>query len=158
MKGQITSTMLFYVLKFGILVLVIFMLKGLTPYLITVHVDTQEIEFTLFVNQLITKSIALEKNGYPHIGIIDVSKIDLLDNIISYDKKMSAKISLTNMTGSMIKKGYFQKDFFDVWSVLLGKRGSGGTAKQIKEYYVLYLEENKQTPGKLTIEMVKPNG
>ncbi|MBI4441510.1 hypothetical protein HY639_05055 [Candidatus Woesearchaeota archaeon] len=160
MRGQITATMLLYTVKFGIVALVIFLLKGLAPYVMILHVDTHEVEARMFVQQLLVSPAGLvqDKEGYVHIGVIDPAKLNSLDNRMQFDKALAARVVLTNLTGGSIAEGFFQKEWYRLWSVLLGKRGAGGTVNYQLTNYVLFETGNGALPGRLTVDVVMPRG
>ena len=160
MKGQITTTMVLYVVKFTIISLVIFLLKGVVPYIMVLHVDTHDVESKLFVHQLLTtpQGLAYENEGYISLGVIDPGKITGLPQRLSYGKHLAAKLVLRNATDSLVKEGFFQKERYELWSVFLGKRGPGGTEEHKSQHYVLYQSGGEMHPGRLTVSVVMPHG
>ncbi len=145
-------------MKYGIAVLLVLLLRAITPYTMVMHVDTGEAERYLFMNQLLASSLVLEKDGYAHVGVLDPAKISTLDQRITYDHRLAAKIILSNATGTLNSEGFFQEEWYKLWSVLVGKRGPGGTVKEEKIYYVLYQEGEKLIPGTVKIDVVMPIG
>lgn len=160
MKGQITTTMVLYVVKFTIISFVIFLLKGIVPYIMVLHVDTHDAESKIFVHQLLTapQGLVYEKGGYISLGMIDPRKMTGLDQRFSYNKHLTAKIVLRNATDSLVKEDFFQKERYELWSVLLGKRGPGGTEEYTSQHYVLYRLGEEVYPGKITVSVVIPHG
>lgn len=160
MRGQITSTMLFSVVKYSFAVIIVLVLRAIIPYAMVLTVDTTAAEQNLFINQLMTtpQGLVLERYGYPNIGVIDPAKISTMQQRIVYGHKLAAKVILSNLTDTLKAEGSFQEDWYNLWMVLVGKKGPGGTFREQKTYYVLYPEGNSLVPGKLTIDVVMPHG
>ena len=158
-KGQLLLTMVLKIINLLLVVFVISILKGLIPFIFLVQANTGSIEADLFAHQLINapRGFALTEAGKPLIGIIDVTKTEGLDQRLAYDK-LSARITIYNLTGAPISQSYFAKEKYERWSALVGKKGVGSTEKYEKSFYILYKIKEEVMPGKLTIEMVMSHG
>ncbi len=160
MKGQITTTMILYVVKFTIIGLLVFLVKGITPYIMVLHVDTHDVESKLFVHQVLAtpQGLAYEKEGVTFMGILDTKKFAGFDQRFFSQNHIAAKLVLRNATDSLVTESFFQRERYELWSVLLDKRGPGGTKEYKSQHYVLYRLGEEVYPGKLMLSVVIPYG
>jgi len=156
---QLTDWLPKIILLVIVFVFTVFIVESFYRFELNVEsIRSEVLAYNLFVSDKL--NYYDEEINRLYIGIIDKNKFDNLDlSEYSYGKKRyySAKLTLLNLDdpNEVIEK-YYNKEEYENWIPLSFDKTKYYVL--YKEYYVFIKDQGKTSRGKLSIELITPNG
>lgn len=149
-----------------LLVFVLLVVSIFTSGFVKKSIDVRDAEARILANRILYSPSSISRYdadmGKSYPGTVDINRMknDILDKSVYIKNNLvaAAKVTVKDMSGTVMAEAVFNSLWYSRWQPMVGKRGSAGVGETVEKRYVAVYEGDEfRSQGIVEIRVLIPN-